>query len=362
MNKLRHGRERSSRPMARLAIGLLLFGLALSMGGVGCAKPAGVIFEPLAKPIVWPAPPDTPRIRYVGQLVTSADLKPAVPFGQALGEALFGKPPVRSMLSPYALCTDGAERLFVADSTAQLVHVFDLKTRKYEQWKPPAPLTPFSQPVGVAWDPSGRLFVADSLGGSIRIFDSKGTQVGEIGRGIVLRPCGLAYDTKTSRLFVADAGHHQLVALFGDGALAGRVGPRGTVLGQFNYPTNVALDRSGNIYVSDSLNFRVQAFSPDLKPIRQIGRKGDMPGYFGQPKGLALDSQDHLYVVDAHFEAVQVFDLQGRLLLDFGQEGSEPGEFWLPAGIFIDPNNRIWIADSYNRRIQVFDYLPEAQQ
>ena len=40
------------------------------------------------------------------------------------------------MLTPYAVCTDGQDRLFVADTNAQTVHVFDLRTRRYEQWKP----------------------------------------------------------------------------------------------------------------------------------------------------------------------------------------------------------------------------------
>lgn len=347
--------------MKRAMLGrrLLLVLTALMM--LGCGRPAGVIFPPTAKPIVWPAPPERTRIRYVGQLSTSADLKPAVPFGQSLSDALFGKHPIRSMLTPYAVCTDGKDRLFVADSNAQVVHVFDLNTRQYQQWAPNTAIKRFSQPVGIAWDPEGRLFVSDSVAGCIQVFDSGGKNLGEIGRGIVLRPCGLAYDARGRRLFVADAAAHEIMILSPDGRMLGHVGSRGTRLGQFNYPTNVTLDRQGRLYVADSLNFRVQQFSPDLKPIRQIGRKGDLPGYFSQPKGVAVDTQDHLYVVDANFEAIQIFDDQGRLLLDLGQEGRDPGTFWLPAGIFIDAKNRIWVADCYNRRVQVFDFLPEKQ-
>jgi sugar lactone lactonase YvrE len=326
---------------------------------VGCAKPAGVIFEPLPTPVVWPAAPDIPRIRYVGQLVTSADLKPAVSFGEALGETLFGKKPTQSMLTPYALCTDNQSRLFVADSNAQFVHVFDLNSRVYQQWKPPEGVV-LTQPVGIAWDPNNqRLYVSDSVGGRICIFDARGLMTGMIGSTYVSRPCGLAFDANSRRLFVADTGFHQVIVIDDQGQPVARLGTRGTALGQFNYPTNLALDSAGNLFVSDSLNFRIQQFGPDLKPIRQIGAKGDVPGYFGQPKGVALDSQDHLYVVDANFEAVQMFNPGGQLLMDFGQEGTGPGEFWIPAGIFIDRNNRIWIADSYNRRVQVFDFVPE---
>ena len=56
-------------------IHLAAFTLALMLLG-GCVKPAGVIFPPLAEPVIWPKPPEIPRIRYVGQLMTSADLKP----------------------------------------------------------------------------------------------------------------------------------------------------------------------------------------------------------------------------------------------------------------------------------------------
>jgi DNA-binding beta-propeller fold protein YncE len=347
------------RAMTRLA---LIFPFVVALALVGCAKPAGEIFPKRNPPLVWPPPPERARIMYIGQLAASADLKPAVPFGQGFGNAVFGKQPIKSMLTPYALCTDGKDRLFVADSNAQLVHVFDLKTRKYAQWRPGGSEKRFSQPVGIAYDPSGtgRLFVADSAAATIFVFDAKSsTSHGTIGSDFLQRPCGMAFDAVNRRLFVADSGSHQVVVLSIEGNLLDRLGRRGTALGQFNFPTNVALDSQGRLYVSDSLNFRIQQFGPDLRAIRQIGRKGDMPGYFGQPKGVAVDSENHLYVVDANFENVQIFDDAGNVLMDFGNEGRGDGQFWLPAGLFIDNRNRIWIADSYNRRVQVFQYLPE---
>jgi streptogramin lyase len=333
---------------------------ACAAGAAGCGRKAGELFPPPAKPLVWPAAPDAPRIRYVGQLATSADLHPGVGFGQGLGEALFGKGTVYSMLTPYAVCTDGADRLFVSDSNAQVVHVFNLRTREYTRWAPNVPEKRFSQPVGLAFDPATRyLYVADSVAGLIYIFDANGKTVGAFGQGYALRPCGMAMDVRGHRLFVADSEAHQVLIFTPDGRPIDRLGRRGVAPGEFNFPTNVAVDGQGLIYVADSLNFRIQQFGPDLKPIRQIGKKGDSPGYFSQPKGIAVDYEDHLYVIDANFEVVQIFNSQGALLLDFGQEGSGPGQFQLPAGIFIDHKNRIWVGDSYNRRVQVFDYLPE---
>jgi DNA-binding beta-propeller fold protein YncE len=343
----------------------LIFSYALlgATSVIGCGGKPAALFPPPPQPIVWPAPPEPARVRYVGQIVTSADLRPTPNFGQGLGEAVFGKMPVRSMLTPYALCTDGGDQLFVADSNAQVLHVFNLRTRKYARRVPAVQPRRFAQPVGIAHegpDSRGRLFVADSAGACIYIFDRDGYTLRIVRGEFIQRPCGLAYDARRQRLFVADAVLHQVLVLSRDGQLVARVGARGTGPGQFNYPTNVAVDSQGRLYVSDSLNFRVQQFGPQLNHLRTIGQKGDLPGYFAQPKGVAIDSQDHLYVVDANFEAVQVFDADGNLLLTFGQEGRGPGEFWLPSGIFIDASDRIWVADSYNRRVQVFQYLAEA--
>lgn len=338
--------------------GLLLL-VALSVGG--CSQPKGVIFEPLETPLIWPPPPETGRIEYVGSLGGELDLKPAKSFSRSFTETVFGQRSSQTMLTPYGVCGDGGDRVFVCDSNAQLVHVFNLESRRYEQWKPGELDGGFAQPVGITFDSLGRLLVSDSAAGIIHAFSSAGEHLGTFGEGVLSKPGGIVTDPSTDRIFVADVGTHQIVVLSFDGELLERIGQRGIKLGEFNYPTNVAIGQDGSLYVSDSLNFRVQVFDSDLNPVRQVGEKGDLPGYFSHPKGVSLDRDGHLYVIDSHFESVQIFDSQGGLLLSFGQEGHGPGQFWLPTGIHIDQNNLIWIADSYNQRLQVFRYLPEDQ-
>ncbi len=326
----------------------------------GCARDAGIIFPAMPSPIVWPGGDDPARIRYVGQLATSDDLKPGRSSLEGIGQAIFGKPANHGMITPFAVCTDGGSLVFVADSGARLVHVFDLLTRRYAQWAPSEKQPQLALPIGIAWDASGRLLVSDSAAGAIFVFDTEGKYVGQLGKGQLKRPCGIAIHPATRHILVADSTAHQVVVFSPDGKEVSRIGGRGMRPGEFNFPVDVVTDHHGRIYVADAMNFRVQQISSDLKTFQIIGGKGDMPGYFSQPKCLDVDSEDHLYVVDNRFEAAQIFDSQGRLLLNFGSEGHGPGQFWLPTGIFIDPNNRIWIADSYNHRVQVFDYLPQA--
>ncbi len=324
----------------------------------GCASRQGLVFDRMDPPLTWPAAPKAPRITYVGQLSTSDDLKRGQGWLEGLMEGTFGKKDAHGVLTPFALCTNDADRLFVADTGAQVVHVFDLASRHYAQWKPAAPAA-FTQPVGVAWDPGGRLIVSDALAGRLFSFNIAGTYQGEMAAGILKKPGGLAIDRATRRIFVADVGRHQVLVLSPLGELIATIGSRGAEPGQFNYPTHVALDSRGYLYVADSLNFRIQIFNTELKLVRELGQPGDRPGYLGRPKGIALDSDGHLYIVDAQQDLVQIFDDERRLLLYFGGEGGAPGQFWLPAGIHIDSHDRIWIADTYNKRIAVFDYLRE---
>ncbi len=341
-----------------LAFCVWLMAVAATQLLLGCSTSSEAIFGRIDPPITWPAAPKPARIVYVGQLSTSDDLKQRQGWFDGALEGAFGKKDAYGVLTPFALCTDDADRLFVADTGAQVVLVFDLRSRHYSQLKPTAPAS-FTQPVGVAWDPAGRLIVSDSVAGGLFAFDASGTYLGEIAAGIAKKPGGIAIDRVTHRIFLADVGGHQVLVLSAEGKLLSTIGSRGTEQGEFDYPSNVALDSRGYLYVSDSLNFRIQVFNPEFKPVRMIGQPGNLPGYFGQPKGIALDSEGHLYVVDGRQDIVQILDDEGRLLLFFGGEGTGPGQFWLPAGIHIDSHDRIWVADMYNKRVAVFDYLKE---
>jgi sugar lactone lactonase YvrE len=293
----------------------------------------------------------------MGSIVSSDDLRPGRSAGQGFFDAIFGRKPAQGMVSPIAVAVGPGGRVFVADPGVRGVHVFDLETRAYEIWRPPAEVSPFTQPVGLAALEGGGLLVSDSADAALFVFDEAGGFVGTVGDGLLQRPVGVAVDETGGRVFVADAAAHLVVVLALDGEEITRFGGRGTGPGEFNFPTHLALGADGSVFVADTLNFRVQAFAPDLSPRLSIGSKGDLPGYFAQPKGIAVDAAGRVFVVDAHFEAVQIFDSGGALLMAFGREGSGPGEFWLPAGVNIDKRGWIWIADSYNRRVQAFAYV-----
>jgi DNA-binding beta-propeller fold protein YncE len=235
-----------------------------------------------------------------------------------------------------------------------LVYVYDLSRRHALSLKS-CGATVFGEPVAVAIL-GDRFYVADAGSASIHILNFDGDCAGSWRLQVGSRPAGLAVDAGRSRLYVADAGAHQVLGFDPAGSLVVRFGSRGAADGEFNYPTWLAVDAAGDLYVTDALNFRVQRFDPDGKWLGTFGRQGDGSGDLARPKGIALDRDGHIYLVDALFDAVQLFDRDGSYLMVFGARGRDAGQFWLPSGLAID-GNRIYVADSYNQRVQVFRIL-----
>ena len=201
---------------------------------------------------------------------------------------------------------------------------------------------------------SGYLFT-DSEMELIWEISADGSNLSVIGNELDLnRPTGIAYNEASDCIWVINTGTHNIYVLSGEGKLLRTVGTRGTGDGEFNYPTHIWIDLSGNVYIVDSMNFRVQIFNQDGDFISSFGRIGDSTGFFARPKGIATDSRGNIYIADALFHAVQVFDTNGNLLHYFGSQGHDRGQFWMPAGLFIDDDDNIYVTDSYNTRIQIF--------
>jgi DNA-binding beta-propeller fold protein YncE len=333
-----------------------LLSLAVMMFCCGCGTKQGTLFTPPDEAVVWPEFPEQPRIKYVGQLTNEEDLKREVSFVEGLGRALFGREDIGVLTNPYGLALDKEERLFVADTSGSVVHIMDLKTRKYQQFFELADGERLLSPVAVVIAEED-VYVCDSALGKICVFDPQGVYKFSFGSDKLERPAGIAYSHTSGKIYVSDAKRHMIVIFDRQGKFLAELGSRGNARGFFNFPTHLWVDKDGKLYVSDTLNYRIQVFTSYGRVLRTIGKHGDRPGHFAHPCGLATDSFGNIYVGDKQFENIQIFNPQGQILMALGSEGHGPGQFWLPGGIFIDDNNRIFIADPFNKRIQILQLL-----
>ena len=308
--------------------------------------------------LVWPLPPDPPRIRYVETL--RGDDHYAKKKGR-WKRFLVGPDtdPGLTLHKPYGVVSDVRGRIYVSDTGLGAVVVFDPENREVRTLGQNGRVR-LSTPVGLAIDERGRLFVSDPSLDTVFCFDEEERVALALGHSEGMQnPSGIAIDRQRHRLYVADSHLHEILVYTTDGAFVTRWGKRGSGAGQLNFPTNVAIAPNGDLYVVDTGNFRVQVFDPEGRVKSSFGEAGDGFGSFHRPKGIALDSDGHAYVVDAAFNNFQIFDGDGRLLLFVGAAGQEPGSFWLPAGIHIDAQDHVYVVDQINRRVQVFQYLGE---
>ncbi len=335
---------------------LLIASVLLIMLCCGCGSSRGILFEQLDQPVVWPEPPEQPRIKYVGQLTGEEDLRKEVSATAAWGRLFFGRDDVGVLSSPRGLALDNHQRLFIADSSGQVVHMMDLETRKYAQFSDLDDDKKLLSPIGLAVVGED-IYVADSALAKICVFSAEGEYKFSFGDQILQRPSGIAWSNTRQELYVADTRRHVVSVFDRQGRHHVDIGGRGTGRGRFNFPTFLWVGKDGKLYVSDTLNYRIQVFGPDGDFLLQFGRHGNRPGHFAHPCGLATDTFGNIYVTDKQFENIQIFNSKGQILMALGGEGRGPGEFWLPMGIFIDENNRIFVADSFNKRIQVLRLL-----
>jgi DNA-binding beta-propeller fold protein YncE len=340
----------------RLMTALLPLLLGLPLAGQAWAKKP----EPQKAPtLVWPLPPEKPRLKYLGSIYGAADVEPTKKAGFL--DRLAGiehrdfKP---TFIKPYGIATDSHDRIYVTDSGQGLIFVLD-RGQKRVSFIGRGAQVHLHVPIGITVDRKDRVWVADAVGQHVYAFDTEGNVLMALGQqDEMVNPTAVAVDESRHRLYVVDSKQHALLVYDSEsGQLLSRFGQRGNEDGQFNFPTNVALDRAGRIYVTDTMNFRVQVFDPDYKFVDAFGQQGNRFGQFLKPKGVALDNYGNVYVVDSDFDNFQIFDQKRRLLMFLGGMGQLPGTFWLPAGIHIDRHNQIYVADQNNRRIQVFQLL-----
>ena len=344
--------------MLRLLI-FFSFGLTLALLS-GCAGSASqpVAWQDETTDLVWPEPPDQPRVRYLRSLYGPEDFKEQSQTSKVLSWMLGEQETGPSLLSPFAVAVSRSGPVWVADNGASMLYRLDLNRREIDYFQEFSGLRLVS-PSGVAVDDERqRVFLADAGHQRIFVLDLKGNYIASWGPpGGFKRPAGLALDS-TGRLLVADAMGGVAYIFNPDGTLASEIQSRVNPDGRFRRPLNVAFGPNGEILVLDAFSFRVEVQNEQGELLGTIGELGDAAGYMARPKGLAVDKEGHVFVSDSAFDNIQVFDLAGNLLMFWGRAGRQPGQFSLPAGLFIDHEGRLFVADSYNHRVQAFQLLP----
>lgn len=341
---------------------LPLVAVCLALAVAACAPmPEAPQKRPDARPLVFPSPPDPPRFVYERSLYGSGSV--VAEEQSKWRQLLTGEGPKsgEGLGKPYAV-TVFQGRVFVSDTVQRYVSVFDFPNGRFYRIGDDGP-GQLVKPLGLDVDRAGNLYVADSTAKAVVVFDKDGKYLRRIGGAKWFsRLASVTVDPKGDRMYLVDIGgvaskdHRIRVFNPVDGRHLFDFGARGSGPGELNFPYDVAVGKEGRLYVVDSGNFRIQVFDRDGKYLKSFGKAGRQPGNFARPKEIAADTEGNIYVVDTAFGNFQIFDAEGELLMHIGQRGERdgPARYMLPSGIHIDEDGRVYFVDQWFKKIDVF--------
>jgi DNA-binding beta-propeller fold protein YncE len=340
-----------------LAVVLVLLATAVQPARAGKKEAKSTTVQ--AENLVWPLPPDKPRVRFLRQYSNNLDIEPRKKrswVDKMVGNAdpnhleLFAK--------PAGVAIDSRGRLIFASLQNSVVYILDPEGHKVTRVQGGRGIV-LQTPLGVTVDSRDNIFVSDPLQHLVFKFDKEGNLVSSLGASDGMKnPTFMAIDEARRRLYIVDSHLHQVLVYNVDTLqFMDKFGQRGEKKGEFNFPVGIAIAKDGTIAVSDTGSCSVQLFTPDFKFIRRFGQRGTRPGELTRPKAVAFDNEGHVWVVDAAFNNVQIFSDKGVVLMPLGAFGNTPGAFNLPLGIYIDATDKVYISDQLNHRVQIFQFL-----
>lgn len=341
-------------------ISTLLFIIFLPVLLNSCASSSSNDFE--FEPPVYPPPPNKPRFIWERTLSNSMDVKEETSMDRFKQFATGVGASAKGMAKPWGVAVYQG-RVYVTDTVQRQVVVFDVPGKDFRIIGEEGPGS-LTKPIGIATDKTtGTLYVSDITAKRVVVYDKDGNYLRAIGgRELLVRPTGVAVSPDGAHLWVIDNGGvdteshhlHKFDAISGE--LLQTIGARGTAVGNFNLPMQVATGNDHTVYVVDAGNFRIQAFTPDGTVKKSFGAIGTKSGQFSRPKGIGIDLENNIYVVDASFGNFQIFNSAGELLLYIGDRdfSGGPASYVLPAGITVDEDGRVYVVDQFYRKVEVF--------
>jgi sugar lactone lactonase YvrE len=310
-----------------------------------------------------------------------------------------GGPATQAVLYPWAITTDSAGNLFIADLFNRNVRRVDAVTGVITTVLSPTnlPSTDFFFPVAITIDLNGNLLVLDS-GTVLRRVDHTSGMISAVAgnggfgffgdggpaiaatlaaQGVNVNGAGdiLIVDTQNNRIRTVSAidGIIRTTAGSTDSTAGGD--NAGATAATLSLPDEIAFSPAGDLYIADSFNHRVRKVNMATGIITTVAGNGS-PGYFNDggpaqaatlffPEGLAFDQAGNLYIADEDNGRIRRVSAQTGIITTvagsdrsgFAGDGGPATAAQLnsPGSIAVDSSGNLYVADTYNNRIRKVD-------
>jgi DNA-binding beta-propeller fold protein YncE len=206
---------------------------------------------------------------------------------------------------PTCAAMDAEGGLYVVDTWNQRVQKRTPDGEWIANW---AQYDRFWAPRGIAIDAENRVYVANTSAHTIVVFDRAGRHLatwGERrGRGLpqFKNPVGLAMGPD-GNVYVADTGNQRVLVVSPEGKIVSSIPVEDWSSSQFQeaYP---AVGKDGRVYVTLPLKCLIQVYDPKRKAFLRFGRTGATRSRLDSPTGIAIDRAGAVYVSDTAHDRV----------------------------------------------------------
>jgi uncharacterized protein (TIGR03437 family) len=304
-------------------------------------------------------------------------------------------PAVQGLLHlPTGVAVDKSGNVFIADTgdnlirkvtTDGIIHTFagDSYPGYFDKIDGTAVDSEFNKPTDVAFDGAGNLYVADSNNNVIRKISADGNAISTFAgtsaagytgdnadatKANLVAPISIAFD-KSGNLFILQNSDGRIrkvdtknvITTVAGSGVPGFADGSDATKAQFNSPTGIAVDSSGNLYIADASNLRIRKIAGST--VSTIAGNGVL-AYSGDngpataaqlssPQGVAADAQGNVYIADTLNNAVRKVAKGGTIttIAGNGQAGSGTNQLNGPQGVAADAAGNVYIADTQNSRV-----------
>lgn len=239
----------------------------------------------------------------------------------------------------------------------------------------------FDNPFGVCIDAAGNVYAVESNNHKIRKISPAGvvttfagsTQGYADGTGTAAQfnsPSGICIDG-SGNLYVGDESNHKIRKITPAGVVTTFVGSSqgyadGTgTAAQFSFPSGICIDGSDNLYVADRVNCKIRKISPAGVVTTLAGSSAgyiDATGasaQFNYPSGVCVDVSGNIYVADRSNCLIRkinssgvVTTLAGNISPGYVDATGTSARFYLPYGVCTDASGNVYVGDQVNQKIR----------
>ncbi|CAF1158825.1 unnamed protein product [Adineta steineri] len=182
-------------------------------------------------------------------------------------------------------------------------------------------------------------------------------------------PCGIARDSSTGTLYIADNLNHRIMRYLvnaSSGTVVAGGNGAGSGITQLYYPYGFAFDASSNSLLiancpnNNIVRWVLGASSWTLVIGSSTGLSGSTSTLLNQPVGITLDPLGNIYVADSGNHRIQFFfagQSNGTTIAGVtGSPGISQNQLYSPYWIIVDNQLNLYVSDHNNNRVQFFSH------